>query len=63
MSRVAWGVDGFGRRHYLCDYCELVFGDVDLESIIHTCDKTKPRYHNRDIIHIPDSGEKQIELF
>jgi len=45
---ISFGVDGFGVKHYLCDYCELVFGDVDPDMIDHECDYTKPRYHNRD---------------
>ena len=48
MSRIVWGVDGYGTKHYLCDYCGLVFGDVDPELIKHECDTSKPRYHNRD---------------
>ena len=48
MSRIAWGVDGKGVKHYFCHYCELVFGDVDKEKIKHKCDTSKPKYHNRD---------------
>ena len=50
-GKIAWGVDGFGRRHYLCDYCELVFGPIKIESIKHKCDTSKPRYSNRDKIY------------
>ncbi|WBA79599.1 hypothetical protein [Endozoicomonas sp. GU-1] len=46
-----WGVDGNGKRHYLCEYCELIFGDVDPDTIKHDCDTSKPRYHNRDKYH------------
>ena len=48
---IGWGVDGFGVRHYLCDYCEIVFGDVDPDEIAHKCDTSKPRYYNRDRRH------------
>ena len=47
MSRIAWGANGHGVKHYLCDYCELEFGVVDPETIQHKCDTSKPRYHNR----------------
>ncbi len=48
MSRITWGVDGFGVRHYVCDYCEAYFGSgIDPSLMFHKCDKTKPRYHNR----------------
>ena len=47
MSRITWGADGHGVKHYLCSYCELEFGpDPDL--IHHECDETRPRYQNRD---------------
>lgn len=45
---ITWGVDGYGAKHYLCDYCELVFGPVDPDEIEHKCDITKPKGHNRD---------------
>jgi hypothetical protein len=48
MSRITWAVDGYGSKHYFCDYCELVFGIVDPDTIKHECDTSKPRYHNRD---------------
>lgn len=48
MSRITHGVDGLGIKHYLCDHCELVFGDVDPTKIKHDCDKSKPKGHNRD---------------
>lgn len=51
MSRITWGVDGYGIKHYLCDYCYLVFGNVDKDSIEHECDTSRPRYHNRDKQH------------
>lgn len=47
-NKISWGVDSNGNRHYLCNYCELVFGIVDIKEIKHKCDLTKPRYHNRD---------------
>jgi hypothetical protein len=49
MSLISWGVDKFGVKSYFCNYCELVFGEVDPDSIKHDCDTTKARYHNRDI--------------
>lgn len=49
MSRITWGVDGYGQRHYLCDYCELLFGCVDPDTIKHNCDTSLPRYHNRGV--------------
>lgn len=48
MGALSWGVDGFGRRHYVCNYCELVFGVIDPSEVDHECDKSKPRYHNKD---------------
>lgn len=27
--KLAWGVDGCGVKHYLCDFCEIVFGSHD----------------------------------
>lgn len=48
MSGLSWGVDGNGVKHYLCDHCELVFGPVDPETIVHECDVEESRYHNRD---------------
>ncbi|MCP4338506.1 MAG: hypothetical protein GY799_06360 [Desulfobulbaceae bacterium] len=51
MSRISWGVDGFGTKSYFCNYCELVFGEIDPVEIKHDCDKSKPRYHNRDKFH------------
>lgn len=50
-SDIGWGLDGFGVKSYFCTYCELVFGDVDPDTITHECDETKPRYHNRDKYH------------
>ena len=47
VSKISWGVDGHGRRHYICDYCELYFGVVDRYKINHKCDKSKPAHHNR----------------
>lgn len=52
MSRISWGVDGHGVKSYFCNYCELVFGEVDPDSIKHNCDTSKPRYHNRDIFQV-----------
>ena len=49
MSRITWGVDGYGQKHYLCDYCELFFGDVDPNTIKHNCDTSRPKYHNRGV--------------
>lgn len=60
MSHVGWGLDGFGVRHYICDYCEMYFGDVDPGKIKHDCDKTKKRYHNRGVIY--DSIETSKRL-
>ena len=48
MSRPTWAVDGYGTKHYFCGYCELVFGAVDVDTIKHECDTSKPKYHNRD---------------
>ena len=48
QASIGWGVDAYGNKHYLCNYCELVFGKVNPEEIRHECDKSKPRYHNRD---------------
>jgi hypothetical protein len=48
MSRISWGVDGYGEKSYFCHYCELVFGKIDSETINHKCDTSKPQYHNRD---------------
>jgi len=48
ISRLSWGVDGYGEKHYFCNYCELVFGPVAPDEIKHKCDTSKPRYHNRD---------------
>ena len=45
---ITWGVDGHGVKHYLCDYCELVFGPVDPDTIWHECDRSQPKGHNRD---------------
>jgi len=50
LTKITWGVDGYGNRHYLCDYCELVFGMVDPAQIKHKCDLSQKRYHNRDKI-------------
>jgi len=50
MSRFTWAIDGHGTKHYLCDYCFLVFGDVDPDTINHQCDPSKPRYHNRNLV-------------
>lgn len=45
----AWGVDGFGIKHYLCDFCEVVFGPHDRpEEIKHEC--TGERYSKRDVL-------------
>lgn len=49
MSRITWGVDGYGQRNYFCEYCELVFGAVDRDTIDHNCDTSRPKYHNRDV--------------
>ena len=49
MSRIAWGVDGYGQRSYFCEYCELVFGPVDRDTIDHDCDISRPKCHNRDV--------------
>ena len=49
MSRISWGVDKHGIKSYFCNYCELVFGEVDPDLIDHICDTTKPKYHNRDV--------------
>jgi hypothetical protein len=48
LSRFSWAVDGYGSIHYLCRYCELVFGAVDADTIKHECDTSRPKYHNRD---------------
>jgi hypothetical protein len=50
LSKIAYGLDGQGKAHYICDYCELYFGVVDLDLIKHECDETKPRYQNRGVI-------------
>lgn len=48
MAWWSWGVDGFGTKHYLCKHCELVFGTVNPHEIIHACDTSKPKHHNKD---------------
>lgn len=50
-----WGVDGYGRQHYICDYCEMYFGVVDINLVEHDCDKSKPKYHNRGVIYFNES--------
>ena len=45
--RISWGVDGQGNKHYDCNYCGLYFGNVDKQSIFHSCDTSKPKDHNR----------------
>jgi len=45
---ITWGVNGYGTKYYLCNYCFLEFGDVDPYEIEHKCNIDKPRYHNRD---------------
>lgn len=50
MSRITWGVDGYGQKHYLCEYCELFFGDVDPDTIDHDCDTSRPKHHNRGVL-------------
>ena len=47
---IGWGVDSFGGKHYLCNYCELYFGEVDPATISHKCDTSKKRYYNRGVI-------------
>ena len=47
MSRITWGVNGYGVKYYLCSHCELEYGTVKPESDC-GCDKSKPKYHNRD---------------
>jgi len=47
-AHITWGTTADGTKHYLCHYCEVVFGPVDIDTIQHECDTTKPRYHNRD---------------
>ena len=59
MSYLTWGVDASGKRHYLCKHCELVFGIVEPSKIFHECDKTKPKYHNKDKIGV--DCEKEIK--
>lgn len=38
---LTWGVDGYGKRHYLCAKCEEVFGAVDPDTIKHECRKRR----------------------
>lgn len=45
-NKITWGVDGFGRRSYLCSHCELEFGAEPDET--HICDESKRSYSARD---------------
>jgi len=58
MSRISWGVNGYGERAYICEYCELFFWMVDPNKIKHTCDTSKTRYHNRGVI-CPDAERER----
>jgi hypothetical protein len=58
MSRISWGIDGYGRRHYDCAYCGLYFGMINPELIKHECDLSKPRYHNSGVI-CPDAERER----
>jgi hypothetical protein len=58
MSRISWGVDGYGVKHYLCAHCELVFGVVDIDQIKHECNEAEVRkYCNRD--KVSERNQKQ----
>ena len=39
--KITWGVDGYGEKHYLCEGCNFVFGNVDVDSIKHKCKKKR----------------------
>ena len=49
MSRLTWGVDGYGVKHYLCSHCEEVFGPINPEEIKHTCQKEKEAANAKDL--------------
>lgn len=51
MTKVTWGIDGFGIRYYICEHCELSFGNIDINDIEHDCDKSKSKYSNRGITY------------
>lgn len=55
----SWGVDGFGVKWFLCDYCELEFGSIKPVNEC-GCDKSRPRYHNRGIKS--DSYNKELSI-
>lgn len=59
----SWGVDGDGRQHYLCNYCEMYFGVIDISLVDHNCDKSKPKYHNRGIIFNSEDDSKKNVIF
>ena len=62
MSRIIWGVDGYGLKSCLCEHCEVVFGIVDRETISHDCDTSLPRYSRRDDYFDESQRARDIEL-
>jgi hypothetical protein len=37
MTRIGWGVDGYGRKWPVCDDCGATFGQMDPLDVVHEC--------------------------